>query len=420
MGVHLQKFYDNPAKIPSMNSNHKHLFKPMKTNKIKALIVMLSLAPHLFSFGQVNVLEVSNPARQPVSNGIYYMLPRTSLKIEVVVKTEQNARGPLAEYANRYLGITDAILADNTSYTISKVAITPIPEPDPEQVYFIETTPPDPKEAGKLSVLTDESGFLLSVNTLDDFNSLPAKVVKKITIEGEEFHMDNADEFAPAERVKIITDTILRRIAVDTTLVEQLSFRTRATDKTDADLAAETMEKIEELREARFRLLTGFQETPYETGTLIYMDEELKKLEEEYLAMFRGKSRRFFEYYTYYYIPAATHEKLTVPLFRFSSVNGIGNIESGNGDVAGLLIEPAGTGALIEGFSGAVPSLSAVNGIAFRVPAAAKVTLNIGKEIIHTEQITINQLGAIQRLPVRKFKAEFSPATGSITKLVLN
>ncbi|NCC73723.1 MAG: DUF4831 family protein [Sphingobacteriia bacterium] len=420
MGVHLQKFYDIPAKIQSMNSNHKHLFKPMKMNKIQALIAILSLAPHFFSFGQVNVLEVSNPARQPASNGIYYMLPRTSLRIEVVVKTEQNARGPLAEFANRYLGITDAILADNTSYTISKVAITPIPEPDPGQVYFIETTPSDPKEAGKLSVLTDESGFLLSVNTLDDFNLLPAKVVKKITVEDEELLMDNADEFAPAERVIIITDTILRRIAVDTTLVEQLSFRTRATDKTDADLAAETMEKIEEIREARFRLLTGFQETPYETGTIIYMDEELKKLEEEYLAMFRGKSRRFFEYYTFYYIPAATHEKLTVPLFRFSSVNGIGNIESGNGDVAGLLIEPAGTGALIEGFSGAAPSLSAGNGIAFRVPATAKVTLNIGKEIIHTEQITINQLGAIQRLPVQKFKAEFSPATGSITKLMLN
>lgn len=420
MGVHLQKVYDIPTKIPSMNSNHKHLFKLMKMNKIQALIAMLFLASHLFSFGQVNVLKVSNPARQPASNGIYYMLPRTSLRIEVVVKTEQNARGPLAEYANRYLGITDAILADNTSYTINKVAITPIPEPDPEQIYFIETTPPDPKKAGKLSVLTDESGFLLSVNTLDDFNSLPAKVVKKITVEGEEFHMDNADEFAPAERVKIITDTILRRIAVDTTLVEQLSFRTRATDKTDADLAAETIEKIEELREARFRLLTGFQETPYETGTIIYMDEELKKLEEEYLAMFRGKSRRFFEHYTFYYIPAATHEKLTVPLFRFSSVNGIDSIESGNGDIAGLLIEPAGTGSLIEGFSAAVPSLSAGNGIAFRVPATAKVTLNVGNKIIHTEQITINQLGAIQRLPVQKFKAEFSPATGSITKLVLN
>jgi hypothetical protein len=387
-------------------------------NLIVALLVMISLTGANV-VGQVNVINVNKPASRPTGNGVYYALPRTVLRIDVVLKVEERAKGPLSEYAEKYLGIKDAVRFDNTYHEISKTTITPIAEPDPDEVYYVEMGQRDSRDPRMLLLDVNEKGFLVSANTIDAHTLKAPTISRQTVFDGIEYTSGNKAGFTLTGLVNIFSDTVIRRVAVDTTMVEQLHFRTRALDKPAQDLANEIMDKIEDVREARFRLLTGFQETPYELGTIRYMDEQLKKTEEEYIAMFRGKTFIYFETYTYYYMPTKKQENSSTPVFMFSSSSGISPLRSGVGENVELMLETTGLGQLIDGFSGGKGAVASQNGIAYRVPAYVVASLKIGKEEIHSEPVIINQFGATLRLPAQKFKAEFSPETGGIKMLVL-
>ncbi|MBE0640116.1 MAG: DUF4831 family protein [Bacteroidales bacterium] len=386
--------------------------------KVAAFILMM-LLPGIVTFGQVNVIHVNNPASMPVGSGFYYTLPLTVLQVDVVLRVEKQAKGPMVNYAERYLGITDAIQSDNTLFEISRVIITPTAKPDPEEVYYVEMGQRDSKDPRMLLFEVNESGYLVSANNIDAQNRKLPKSGRQIMIDGTEFTSGDDSDFMYSGKVNISTDTIVRRVAVDTTIVEQLSFRSRALDKPDQDFAVEIMAKIEEVRESRYKLLTGFQETAYETGTLQFMDEQLQKLEEEYIALFRGKSFTYFENHTFYFTPPKKQEKTTAPLFMFSANSGISPAKGGIGETVELTLEPAGTGQMIDGFAGKKGQDASQNGIAYRVPGQAFASLKIGKEEIHTEQLTVTQLGTVRRLPFNKFKVEFSPETGGIMMLML-
>ncbi len=370
-------------------------------------------------FGQVNVIHVNKPASRPTGNGIYYALPRTILRIDVVLKVEERAKGPLSDYAEKYLGIKDAIRFDDTDHEISTTLITPVTEPDPEEVYYVEMGQRDTRDPRMLLLDVNEKGFLVSANTIDAKTPKAQTTNQQIAIDGIGHTSGNGTEFSITEMVNIFTDTIIRRVAVDTTMVEQLHFRTRALDKPAQDLANEILDKIEEVREARFRLMTGFQETPYEMETISYMDKQLRKTEEEYIAMFRGKTFTYFETHTFYYTPTKKLENSAAPVFMFSSSSGVSPLRSGVGENVEIIFEATGIGEIVEGFSGGKGAVSSQNGIAYRVPANVNVSLKIGKEEIHSESVIINQFGATLRLPAQKFKAEFSPETGGIKMLVL-
>jgi hypothetical protein len=387
-------------------------------NLIVSLLVIISMAGFNV-VGQVNVIHVNNPASRPAGNGIYYALPRTVLRIDLVLKVEERAKGPLSEYAEKYLGIKDAIRFDNTNFEISETIISIAVEPDSDEVYYVEMGTRDSRDPRMLLLDVNEKGFLISANNIDANSTKAATINNQLVFDGIGHTSGNGTDFAITEMVNIFTDTIIRRVAVDTAMLEQLHFRTRALDKPTQDLANEILDKIEEVREARFRLLTGFQETPYEMETIRYMDEQLQKAEEEYIAMFRGKTFTYFETYTYYFTPSKKQENSAMPVFMFSTSSGVSPLRSGVGENVELMLETSGIGQLVEGFAGGNGAVAGQNGIAYRVPAHVNASLKIGKEEIHSESLIINQFGATLRLPVQKFKAEFSPETGGIKKLVL-
>lgn len=71
------------------------------------------------------------------SNSVVYALPRTTLKVIVVVEKESIRKGPYARYAQKYLGVM-APLADKDIYTIVGGKIGYAQEADPNEVYTLE------------------------------------------------------------------------------------------------------------------------------------------------------------------------------------------------------------------------------------------------------------------------------------------
>lgn len=390
----------------------------MKKSNISFLVLFVLMS--MFVSGQVNVIHVNNPASQPAGSGIYYNLPRTLLKVDVVLRVEERLKGPLSEHAERFLGIGDAIKFDNTYYEINEIVVSSHTEPDPEEVYYVEMGQRDSRDPRSLLLEVDEAGYLLFTNTIDkQFGQVTQPDRQVIMIDGTDLPSGGSEDFISTGRVTPKIDTILRRVAVDTILTEQMHFRFRAIDKPTQELAAEIMETIEEIRDSRYRLITGFQETPYASGTIKYMDTELKKMEQEYIDLFRGKTFYYFEKHTFYYVPDKKPDKSPTTLFKFSNSSGISTTRSGAGENVELVIENTGTGPVVENFAGTRRAEAPQNGIAFRIPEQAIIKIIIGKEELLTERFTINQFGATKRLPVQKFKATFNPKTGGIRQLFL-
>jgi hypothetical protein len=85
-------------------------------------------------------------------------------------------------------------------------------------------------------------------------------------------------------------DTFIRRINVDTTTFEEVFFRKTFIEKTTEQKAREAANFILRLEDQRLSLITGYHEVNYSAEVMQFMNEELRGLQEEYLALFKGKT----------------------------------------------------------------------------------------------------------------------------------
>ena len=385
----------------------------MKKITFFALAVLFALGQTL---AQVNVYQVNKSTAKPVRNGLFYVLPRTVLKIDVLLKTEENLKGPFSEYAAELLGLENVVKFDFTGYSIENIDISPLAEPDPDQVYYIETGERSSKDFRSLMVALNEAGFLVSVSNTDNQEALMGQEKDEILLFNEpNFKQVNKSGFYALRNFKSQTDTIVRKIAVDTASVEKFVYRTKLVEKNPKEQALEIVNLLEETRESRLKLLTGFQETAYDAGTMAYMDKQLQKLENNYLDLFRGKTLRTYKTHTFYYTPSSTSEKDEPVLFRFSKGTGITSSKSGTGDEITLDFILNESALLAGEFPTPQKDESNLSGIAYRIPGSARCLVKNNSEILFDSIITISQLGGVKRLPAQKFKADFDPSTGGIT-----
>lgn len=94
------------------------------------LIVALLVIPVIQVSGQVKVTHVETGADKPDGKGVFYILPRTVVQVDVTVSTQKHLKGPLSEYAEEFFGIDDAVKYDYTTYEMEDVQIGTFTEPD--------------------------------------------------------------------------------------------------------------------------------------------------------------------------------------------------------------------------------------------------------------------------------------------------
>jgi hypothetical protein len=328
----------------------------------------------------------------------------------VVVKADERMKGPYSDYAKKMLGLEEVNNFDFTTYYLSQIEVSPLAEPDPSQIYFISPGTRDPKNPMPFSIKISDQGFLEEINNLSLEESGEIKNTEEILV----FDYPQApknDGFYISKNISTKTDTIIRRVAVDTALTEQTFFRTRIEENSTEEMAVSALHKIETIRESKYKLITGFQETAYDAGTLKLMYENLDRLENEYLDLFRGKSSISYQHYTFYYTPDKKDKKNAQVLFKFSGGGGLSTGKSANGE--NVIIE------LISDHTDSSQESSTTTGIVYRLPGQATTRILYQDETLYEKRITINQLGYTSHLPAQKFKAEFYPKTGALKSLLL-
>jgi len=363
------------------------------------------------STAQVNVMKVSGENINPLSDGLFYSLPRTVIKVDLVVNKITNVKGPYAEFADKYLGLSQVILTNSTEYSLSEIRLSTFEESDPSEFYFVQI-PEKSKSREAIQLTLSQMGTLVGIRGGEDSGDQGTRV--KISSSSVELNeLPNPNTF---ERI----DTLIRRISVDTTMIEQRVFKKVTAAKTPDQKAKEAADFIMKLDESKFNLINGYQEVNYEKGTMEFMYNQMEKLMNDYLQMFKGIRIVNSETYSFTIIPAAETAGKPFILCKFSPGKGIIDKNGNSGDIVQVQVEPANSLQLVKNTISDRNKGEKVKGLYYRIPEKADVTVTIGGQPRVDGSFTVSQLGAVTFLPAgTSGNIELYPGTGSVKHITL-
>ncbi len=378
---------------------------------VLAVIVVLFSAEHLL--GQLVVRKAEDAAIQPSADGFFYSLPRTGIRIDLLVKKTQKIKGPYAEFADKYLGLTQVINVNSTEYEIASVRLTSYTEADPAEFYFLQYNPGKKKEKEEIELFFNQNGSLVGVNGTAAENGI-GNQEKLIGAKGVKLpDIPNPTMF---DRV----DTLIRRISVDTTTIEQKVFRKISSAKTTDQKAKEAADFILKLDESMFNLINGYQEVNYEKGTMEFMYNQMDALKNEYLQLFKGITGVSSESCSFNYIPQKTDQAPTA-LCKFSLSKGIMDKSSTAGDLLQIEVNRLDLAGSIRNLADQRNALTKESkGIYYRIPDQARVAVKLGGQVKIESQFLINQLGVVTYLPSGSIgNLELYNNTGGLKHVIL-
>ncbi len=350
--------------------------------------------------------------------GYYYTLPRTVVSVEVTLLKTEKIPGPFARYAETLLGLENVIMRPSEKYSIYDISVNSYAEPDPGAFYFIEI---DPKKNQKnpLAISLTETGLITGINLSkepeDNLRSRPGERQQ------EDYDTQATFNHFIETNLQEKIDTIVERVRMDTVTIEKETLRRTWVEKTSEVRAQEVADYILDIRNKRFDIINGFAEITYSKEALQYMNEELQKMENDYLELFTGITSQSTMRYRFYYIPEKNEAGNPRELFHFD-------------EGLGLISEPTATSQTIEMTvsrdyatrqmgvftldpAGKKPT---EQGIFYRIPEHGIVTISNNTSILADARLIVNQFGIITSLPPEDLKVEFDPMTGSLKSVDRN
>ncbi|HEY9115602.1 MAG TPA: DUF4831 family protein [Bacteroidales bacterium] len=369
----------------------------MKLTIRNTFVLAILLLINLQLLGQIKVSKVFNKNFNASPDGFYYSLPQTVLKIDLVVEKIQKIPGPLSEYSREYLGTSDFITTNSTSYRVVNVDVEQVISADPKQLYYVQFPTEKPKDEKSVAVQLTPYGTLWAYDDLGSTSTYD----KESRVDQTFFLLEGNEDFkyfADYNRQRKI-DTIVKKISIDTTTIERFVFRTNWVNKSASERANEAAMQISRIRDARFNLISGYQEVNY-GQSMYYMDSEMLKLERQYLDLFLGKEVKTLETHTIYYIPEK--DKLQDVIFK-----------GANSSPVEIFISIGNSLELIPD-----SPLDKADNLYYRIPEIVTVEIKNQGGVYFRENVLISQFGVVAAVPVLRNKIQFDPKTGNLVKIV--
>lgn len=378
-------------------------------------LLLFTIFYSLDAVAQISVVPVAADDKAQRHEGIYYALPKTFVRVDVWVDKVETFRGPYAEYAARLLGLENVPRVNSASYHLAGVSLSTYHEADPDHFYFARI--PKRKTEGMRFSLSPE-GIMQSARweetEKEKKQTGPIILTRESTLRSEfvDFSVPNI-----IERV----DTFIRRINVDTTTFEEIFFRKTFIEKTTEQKAREAANFILKLEDQRLSLITGYHEVNYSAEVMQFMNEELRGLQEEYLALFTGKTVTTSSHFSFIYKPEPGEENKPFTLFKFAANRGIVEKEYPVGEAVQIYFKSASnTGKMATHQTERERGSRKHTGFFYRVPDKATFKVMMGEENLAESQFLLNQLGVLSFLPYESVREiQFYPETGSVKYLRL-
>ncbi len=376
---------------------------------ILAAIMLLSVSG---IYAQINVSKVGATHIPATSEGLFYALPQTVIQVDVIVNKVQKVKGPFAEYADQMLGLSQVTTFSSTQFELKDIRLTAYNEPDPSEYYYIQL-PEKQKDRRAVELFLTNDGIISGVGS-----SPHATVDKKhrsIDLTTTSVDMPEFANPSVFERM----DTVIKRISLDTTIIEQKFFRKTSAVKSAEQKAREAAEFILKLDESMYNLINGYQEVNYDKGTMEFMYNQMNSMKRDYLELFKGVTTISRETFTFYFVVDKNNPVET--LCRFSISKGILPITAASGDLIQIQASSLNkTGVLKPETEKLNGNQRKAHGLYYRIPDKANVAVKVGGQVKLEAQFVINQFGVITFLPAGSLRnIGFDNNTGAIKRVVL-
>ncbi len=359
---------------------------------------------------QVNIYPVAGSARKPDRNGVFFALPRTVVKITVTLREVETLRGPYAEYAQQLMGISGPVMQNTKEFDLADIRFETLAEPDPEHFYFMEVDEKTTKDERNISLSVTANGILRAVNSLSGS--------REQRIQQEEYKMltdPRLFDFSASASLYRKVDTVIRVVTVDTATVRKRFFNTTFEEKPTEVKAREAADMVSRLRESRFNLLTGYQETSFSRETIEYMNKNLQKMEDEYISLFRGVRAERLLSFTYYMVP--DENKLNQVVCRISKEAGILEPGDSKGREVVLVARRSGVVAKTPAWA-PKPAETKATVIPYRIPDMVQLSVRFSGKTYDERYLPLPQFGIVSQMPFLKNRIEFDPQTGGIRSVL--
>lgn len=361
-------------------------------NKIKLISIVLSIT--LLSCKSTSETKTTplNQVNVMPENGIIYALPRTTLTFTVEATLTETFPGPYAEYAEKYIGITNVPFEEKNQWQITGIKIDTYNDLDPEQYYVLEPS-------GKFNfdfLKLVQNGLIFPVNSKSE-NKLPNNFYSETDPSDNIVFTDlSVKQYVGKEDV-----TYYKRVQRDSLFSKVPVVKKQYVEKSTEDKADEAARFIFMIRQKRFELISGMADFYPEGKSLELAIKELNKLEEEYLALFIGK--KFSGTYTSVFEFTPTEPDLNQPtiLFRFSSDKGVLAANDLRGRPFIVEMEKMNK---TRNLSFQINDLNKVekeyqDKLYYRFPDQAIVKVIDGKKTLATAKLNVEQFGVIVSIP---------------------
>lgn len=384
----------------------------MRILKIFLPVSIFILLFPLYISAQINVSKIDGSFSPGSKDGLVYSLPQTLITVTVTVEQKEMLAGPLRNYAEEFLGISNVITQNEFEYSIKDIKLGFIAEADPLQYYYVSLEEKSSKENWESNIKLNGHGMITSMNQIGDDQAETNGHSNQMS---QDEIMQLFRHYADLNMYAKV-DTIVRIINIDTITIEDYSFRTTMTDKPLEVKAEEAAREIQKIRDGRYNLLTGYQEVNYSEGALRFMNEELLQLEADYLRLFTGVVIRHYLTYTFTYLPTQESNGNSVTVCQLSSTSGISE-GGGSGQAVSVEVKSLGNTATIAGSN--LSSSATANGLFYRIPEDASVKVSYLGNTVAQMRIPISQYGTVSALPAAAMDVEFDGNTGGLKSMKL-
>ncbi len=359
---------------------------------------------------------------------LMYALPKNTIHITIQLKQTQLLPGPYANYAEKYLNITDGIIhSENISYEIADINFEKNSYPDSSCFYCISCT-------GYLNMpelQLNSDGVILGCNL--PYSVADYKIKENLVINTQKepdpfyFYDLGASPFVEEK-----DETSFKTQQTDSTHVKVPVTISKLVPTSEENNAKEAADFIRKLRKRRLKLLVGLKDESFavEGPAMQVMVNELEQLENKYLELFIGKTQTRDINYYFNVEPEANIESEQQILGWFSPNSGIVNSKPDvrKSDFKPLLLRSEVVGRVpdltIQTMDNSTKNPVPVKyGLYYRIPGMISVSLQLADLMLAQQKMQVAQKGKVIPLPndylsTNQYGIEFYPESGALKKII--
>lgn len=372
---------------------------------IKKITLIIFICAQLAAVAQITSRKVGSGGADLGNKGVVYTLPKAVIRMDVQVEKITYTPGPYASYAKDLLGIEPRSASDTYSYKLKDINISYEFMPDEEQMYYAYLGNFSSKSDVSQAITFDKNGTFtgISLSPRTEGLAMTQNTMMRSVLGSRE----QAFKYYADLNSKEITDTVYVRVDVDTAVIQKASLKHTTVQKDKNARALDAAKMYMNIRKKRLDLLTGYQEIAYDGEAIKMMNQELLRLENEYLSLFSGTYKLTDEHYTFYCSPRSNQNNSSIPVFYFSESRG--PRQKGGGSAVNIVIKSNDINSLSD-----IRASNNIEGIVYRVPQAAEVWAEYEGKRFGGQIMQLPQLGKIRSANINNMGFELYPATGNV------